>query len=148
MKRIKRTICTALALVVATATILTTPAFAQKAAAPPTPAPTPAKAVTPVALPAKEALKEAAKPEAKPEAKTDTKAPTSDDASIAAAVKAKLSSMPSLKDANIDVSVSDGVATLTGMLKTGGLKGVATNAAKRVPGVKSVKNSIEIEKKK
>lgn len=111
-----------------------------------TPSATPSS--TPSAAPVKEAAKEG-KVEAKSEAKSGAKAEAkTDDASVAAAVKEKIGSMPSLKDAKIDVSVSGGVATLTGMVKNGGLKGVATNAAKRVAGVKSVSNKIEIEKKK
>jgi osmotically-inducible protein OsmY len=69
------------------------------------------------------------------------------DANITAAVKDKLSKTPSLKDANINVSTKDGVVTLTGMLKTGGLKGVATNVTKSVKGVRKVDNKITIEPK-
>ena len=69
------------------------------------------------------------------------------DANITAAVKDKLSKTPSLKDANINVSTKDGVVTLTGMLKNGGLKGVATNVTKSVRGVRKVDNQITIEPK-
>jgi hyperosmotically inducible protein len=69
------------------------------------------------------------------------------DANITAAVKDKLSKTPSLKDANINVSTKDGVVTLTGMLKNGGLKGVATNVTKSVKGVRKVDNQITIEPK-
>ena len=69
------------------------------------------------------------------------------DANITTAVKEKLSKTPSLKDANINVSTKDGVVTLTGMLKTGGLKGVATNVTKSVKGVRKVDNKITIEPK-
>jgi osmotically-inducible protein OsmY len=73
-------------------------------------------------------------------------APTSD-ANITAAVREKLSKTPSLKDANINVMTKDGVVTLTGVLKTGGLKGVATNVTKSVKGVRKVDNQITIEPK-
>jgi osmotically-inducible protein OsmY len=84
---------------------------------------------------------------AKP-AKAKPAAAPADDASIAAAVKAKLAKTPSLKNATLDASSKDGVVTLTGgPLKTGGLKGVATNVAKSVKGVKKVDNQITVEAK-
>ena len=70
-----------------------------------------------------------------------------DDASITAAVKDKLSKTKSLKDAGIDATTKDGVVTLTGKVKTGGLKGAATNVAKSVKGVKKVDNQITVEAK-
>jgi osmotically-inducible protein OsmY len=69
------------------------------------------------------------------------------DDQITAAVKDKLAKTPSLKDATINVATSAGVVTLTGKVKTGALKGVATNAAKRVPCVKKVDNKCETEPK-
>jgi len=68
-----------------------------------------------------------------------------DDATITASVKDKLSKTPSLKGANIDVDTKAGKVTLTGSVKTAGLKGVATNVAKSVKGVKSVDNQIKVE---
>ena len=70
-----------------------------------------------------------------------------DDASITAAVKDKLSKAASLKNAGIDAATKDGVVTLTGKVKTGGLKGAATNLAKSVKGVKKVDNQITVEAK-
>ena len=70
-----------------------------------------------------------------------------DDASITAAVKDKLSKSASLKTAGIDATTKDGVVTLTGKVKTGGLKGAATNLAKSVKGVKKVDNQITVEAK-
>jgi osmotically-inducible protein OsmY len=78
--------------------------------------------------------------------KASAPATAMDDASVATAVKEKLASLPSLKDAKIDVVVKGGVATLTGNVKAAGLKGVATNAAKRIAGVKQVDNQIVAEK--
>jgi hypothetical protein len=136
-----------------TLTLSSATAFAQgkSAMSPASPMkPTP----TPAAAPAKAATMESAKEEPKKsdkpaEAKT-TEAKTAeaktDDASVATAVKEKIASMPSLKDAKIDATVKDGVVTLTGSVKAPGLKGVATNAAKRVKGVKSVTNNITIDK--
>jgi hyperosmotically inducible periplasmic protein len=72
---------------------------------------------------------------------------TATDASITAAVKEKLSNTASVKDANLDVSTNGGVVTLTGKLKTGALKGVATSQTKRVPCVKRVDNKCEVEDK-
>jgi len=87
-------------------------------------------------------------------AKAETKAEPAksaakpDDAALAAAIKEKLAATPSLKGANVGVAVSNGVATLTGTLKNDGLKGVATNMAKKVKGITSVDNQIVIEKGK
>lgn len=78
--------------------------------------------------------------------KPSTAAAPVDDASVTSAIKAKLASLPSLKEAKIDVIVKSGVATLTGSVKNAGLKGVATNAAKRIDGVKQVDNQIVAEK--
>ena len=69
------------------------------------------------------------------------------DDQINAAVKDKLAKTPSLKDATISASTSAGVVTLTGKVKTGQLKGVATNQAKRVACVKKVDNKCETEAK-
>jgi len=137
----------------------TKPSPASPAKATPTPAAAPAKAVVEANQEAKAAKKEAketakeVKAEAKTtakEAKSDAKsaAGAMDDASITKAVKEKLASLPSLKDKNIDVMVSGGVATLKGKVDKAGLKGVATNAAKKIAGVKKVDNQIEVEKKK
>ena len=69
------------------------------------------------------------------------------DDQINSAVKDKLAKTASLKDATVNAATSAGVVTLTGKVKTGGLKGVATNAAKRVPCVKKVDNKMETESK-
>jgi hyperosmotically inducible protein len=87
-----------------------------------------------------------AKAPAKPAAAKPAAAPV-DDATITAAVKAKLSKTPSLKTASLNAASKDGVVTLTGSVKTGGLKGVATNVAKSVKGVKKVDNQITVEAK-
>ena len=65
------------------------------------------------------------------------------DDQITAAVKDKLAKTASLKDATINVATSAGVVTLTGKVKTGGLKGIATIQAKRVACVKKVDNKCE-----
>lgn len=137
----------------------TKPSPASPAKAIPTPAAAPAKAAVEAKQEAKEVKKEAKETakEVKAEAKTAAKevkseakstAGAMDDASITKAVKEKLASLPSLKDKNIDVMVSGGVATLKGKVDKAGLKGVATNAAKKIAGVKKVDNQIEVEKKK
>ena len=87
-----------------------------------------------------------AKPPAKAAPAKAAPAPV-DDASITAAVKEKLSKAASLKGAGIDAATKDGVVTLTGKVKTGGLKGAATNLAKSVKGVKKVDNQITVEPK-
>ncbi len=85
---------------------------------------------------------------AAPAAKAEKAAPAAvvvDDATLTTNVKDKLSKTPSLKDAQIAAAVKDGVVTLTGKLKNGGLKGVATNVTKSVKGVKKVDNQITTE---
>lgn len=69
------------------------------------------------------------------------------DEQINAAVKERLASTPSLKDSTINASTSGGVVTLTGKVKTGQLKGVATNQVKRVACVQKVDNKCETESK-
>lgn len=69
------------------------------------------------------------------------------DDQINAAVTDKLTKTPSLKDAAINSTTSAGVVTLTGKVKTGALKGVATNQVKRVACVRKVDNKCETETK-
>jgi len=69
-----------------------------------------------------------------------------DDTAITAEVKVKLSKAASLKNANIEVSTTEGVVTLTGTVKSKQAKGAATKIAKAVKGVKSVGNKLTIEK--
>ncbi len=46
----------------------------------------------------------------------------------------------------INVETKDGVVKLTGAVKTGGLKGVATTVTKSVKGVKKVDNQLAVQK--
>ncbi len=69
-----------------------------------------------------------------------------DDSSITAEVKRKLADAPSLKDCSLSVATTNGVVTLTGIVKTKQAKGAATKIAKGVQGVKSVTNEITIGK--
>jgi len=86
-----------------------------------------------------------AKPAAKPKpAKVDCA--SVGDAKITDDVKAKLAGTASLKDQAINVATSGGVVTLTGSVKKGNQKGLATMQAKRVPCVKKVDNKITVEK--
>jgi osmotically-inducible protein OsmY len=73
---------------------------------------------------------------------------TVDDAAITANVKDKLSKTASLKDATINVETKAGVVTLTGMVKMGRNKGLATLQTKRVACVKSVQNQLAVEQTK
>jgi hyperosmotically inducible periplasmic protein len=73
---------------------------------------------------------------------------TVDDATITANVKSKLSNTPSLKDATINVDTKGGVVTLTGMVKMGRNKGLATLQSKRVACVKKVENQLSVEQSK
>jgi osmotically-inducible protein OsmY len=147
-----------LMLVVLTAASISTSAFAQKMTTEPVKAATSPTAVSAKAVvqDAKQDVKQDSKTTAK-EVKQDTKeakmkatetAKAFDDASIEKAVSDKLASLPSLKDTKITVKVSGGTVMLTGTVAKPGLKGVATNAAKRIAGVKKVDNQITVEQKK
>ena len=89
---------------------------------------------------------EKAKPAGKAKAEKAAPAAPVDDATLTANVKEKLSKTPSLKDVPISVETKDGVVKLTGTVKTGGLKGVATNVTKSVKGVQKVDNQLTVEK--
>jgi len=80
-------------------------------------------------------------------AKTATDCAGVDDSKLTADVKERLSNTPSLKDFKIDVSVSGAVVTLTGSVKTGLNKGLASSQTKRVPCVKKVENKLTVEAK-
>ena len=90
--------------------------------------------------------KTAKKPKAEKAAPVDCA--TVDDATITANVKDKLSKTPSLKDATINVDTREGVVTLTGMVKMGRNKGLATLQTKRVACVKKVDNQLGVEQTK
>ena len=68
-----------------------------------------------------------------------------DDAKITEDVKATFAAAPSLKDQSISVATSGGVVTLTGSVKKGNQKGMATIRARRVPCVQKVDNQITVE---
>ena len=67
-----------------------------------------------------------------------------DDPGIQKCIQDKLGASPSLKTEGISVSVTNGVATLTGHVRNAGSKGAATNVAKSC-GPKSVANNITVE---
>lgn len=69
--------------------------------------------------------------------------PQKDDSAIQQCISNKLASSPSLKSQNISVTVSGGVATLTGKVSNAGSKGAATNLAKGC-GAKTVTNQITV----
>src|SRR5262249_60695616 len=66
---------------------------------------------------------------------------------VTAGVKESLANTASLKDFKIDASVSGAVVTLTGSVKTGLNKGLASSQTKRVPCVKKVENKLTVEAK-
>ncbi len=71
------------------------------------------------------------------------KPPLTDDF-ISDSVRAKLSGDVVVKGARIDVEVKNGVVTLTGQVATEKQKNKAESLAKKVKGVKSVINKIQI----
>ncbi len=70
------------------------------------------------------------------------------DAAMTSKVKERLANTASLKEVPITVETKDGVVTLSGSVKSGGLKGVATMQSRRVPCVKSVNNQLSVEQGK
>jgi osmotically-inducible protein OsmY len=68
-----------------------------------------------------------------------------DDATITSKVKQRLANTASLKDVPIVVETREGAVTLSGTIKSGGLKGVATMQTRRVDCVKSVNNQLTVE---
>ena len=88
-----------------------------------------------------EAKPDKAKSEAKPD-KTKKATPKTD-ADIQKCIEEKLANAASLKDKKPSVSVSGGVATITGEAKNGGAKGAATKIATSC-GAKEVKNELTI----
>ena len=70
---------------------------------------------------------------------------TVSDAKLTEDVKAKLASTKSLKDLSINVVANAGVVTLTGSVKKGIQKALATSQTKRVACVKKVENQITVE---
>ncbi len=85
-----------------------------------------------------------AKPAKPAKAEKPKPAPKSD-AEIQQCITDKLAAAPKLKDQKITVSVSGGVATLTGEVSNGGSKGAATKICKSC-GAKSTKNNITVKK--
>lgn len=69
-----------------------------------------------------------------------------DDTTITTEVKVKLKKTKALKGAEIDVSTTDGVVTLTGTVNSKSAKATAAKIAKAVKGVKSVENELTIVK--
>jgi osmotically-inducible protein OsmY len=69
-----------------------------------------------------------------------------DDASTTAKVKQAIYNDPSLKVMNISVSTEDSVVSLSGTVKTRTERARAIQAARKVEGVKRVKDELKIEK--
>jgi osmotically-inducible protein OsmY len=67
-----------------------------------------------------------------------------DDASIATKVRTAIVGDPDLKLRQIDVNVMDRVVQLSGFVDSAAQKARATDVAKRVDGVRSVKNDIVV----
>ena len=71
------------------------------------------------------------------------KASNSDDR-IVDQVRMKLTTDPDVKGGADEVNVKDGVVTITGRVETDKGKAKATKLAKKVKGVKSVENDLEV----
>ena len=69
---------------------------------------------------------------------------TIDDATIAAAVRTALLNDPQLGAAKIDVDTASGVVTLSGVVKSPAEAEHAMALARRAPGVKDVKSTLQV----
>lgn len=69
-----------------------------------------------------------------------------DDASTTAKVKQAIYNEPSLKVMNISVSTEDSVVSLSGTVKTRTERARAIQVARKVEGVKRVKDELKVEK--
>lgn len=67
-----------------------------------------------------------------------------DDAALSTEVKARLIDEPAVRARNIDVDVIEGIVTLTGIVETQEEAARAVQTAAAVPGVRSVKNDLQI----
>ena len=68
-----------------------------------------------------------------------------EDVRVAMKVKAELIKVPDLDAAAIHVEASDGVVQLSGFVEKESQRQLAHTVAQRVPGVKQVKNRIEVK---
>ena len=75
-------------------------------------------------------------------APTDRKAVDADDKQITKSVEDRFKQDPQLKSAKIDAKVNAGVVTLTGEVKSIGTSARASEVARSVAGVRSVKNDL------
>ena len=73
---------------------------------------------------------------------SDTKAVDADDKQITRSVADRLNRDPDLRNAKIDATVNAGVVTLTGEVKSISTSARASEVARGVPGVRSVKNDL------
>ena len=67
-----------------------------------------------------------------------------DDATITANIKTKMADDPVVNAADVDADTSEGHVILTGVVKTEKESERAAEIARKVPGVKSVKNALQI----
>ena len=67
-----------------------------------------------------------------------------DDAMVTARVKKAIYNEPSLKVSEVSVTTEDGVVSLSGMVKTRAERSKATDVARKVEGVKRVKNELKV----
>lgn len=75
-------------------------------------------------------------------APTERAAVDADDKQISKSVEDRFKQDPELKNAKIDAKVNAGVVTLTGEVKSIGTSARASEVARNIPGVRSVKNDL------
>ncbi|MBI4192328.1 MAG: BON domain-containing protein [Betaproteobacteria bacterium] len=98
----------------------------------------------PVQQPAKALEKDKVEAEKIAREKAAAAARAKEDAALADNVKSALVAEPGLKALTVDVTASDGEVTLFGSANTRANRDKATRVASKVPGVKSVKNTMAI----
>lgn len=67
-----------------------------------------------------------------------------DDAMVTARVKKAIYNEPGLKVTDVSVTTEDGVVSLSGMVKSRAERNKATEVARKVEGVKRVKNELKV----
>jgi osmotically-inducible protein OsmY len=68
-----------------------------------------------------------------------------DDATLTTKVKAALAADPQTKAHQINVAAASGVVQLSGFVNSASAKSAATEAARSVEGVKSVRNELDVK---
>ncbi|HEU4890879.1 MAG TPA: BON domain-containing protein [Vicinamibacterales bacterium] len=70
--------------------------------------------------------------------------PTTDGAAVRHALLKDIDSDPAIRESEVGVAAEDGLVTLTGCVRSRGVKVAAERAAKRIPGVRIIANDLQV----